>query len=162
MKYVVDAGIFMNQQILPSIDGEIYLCRSMLEEIKNQLTKNIFNLLLSTHKISEIEPEKEYLRKVELSMERIGQISLSKPDKDLLAVALMLSKFDQVILISDDYALRNVAHDLQINSKGSKTQGGGELRKYNYTCNACGKAFKGTVNDCDICGNTRFRRIRRN
>ncbi|MHA2402767.1 MAG: NOB1 family endonuclease [Candidatus Kariarchaeaceae archaeon] len=162
MKYVVDSGIFMNQQMLPSIDGEIYLCRSVLEELKGQLTKNIYNLILSTHKISEIEPEKGYLQKVEQSMERIGQISLSNADKDLLALALMLSNYDQVILISDDYALRNVAHDLQINSKGSKTHGGGELRKYHYVCQACGKKFKGTVFDCDICGSARFRRIRRN
>ncbi|MHA2172031.1 MAG: hypothetical protein ACXAB7_19340, partial [Candidatus Kariarchaeaceae archaeon] len=88
MKYVVDSGIFMNQQMLPSIDGEIYLCRSVLEELKGQLTKNIYNLILSTHKISEIEPEKGYLQKVEQSMERIGQISLSNADKDLLALAL--------------------------------------------------------------------------
>jgi rRNA maturation endonuclease Nob1 len=98
---------------------------------------------------------------VKQTAQSLGQSGLSRPDLDVLALALQLSNTDEVLILSDDFALRNIAHELEIKSKGITTKGGTQKRSYGYQCSACGARYFGVVTECEICGHTIFDRFRR-
>jgi rRNA maturation endonuclease Nob1 len=162
MKVIFDSGIIMNLDHLPKLQGEFYTTNYAIEEIRSSQSKNIFEIFQSQHRISVFDPEEKYVEIVESTSKFMGQIELSKTDTSVIALALMFSEQnDKVLLISDDYGLRNVAHELKIKSKGLKTKGGSQLRKFRYICTACNFEFNERVDECDNCGNQSFKRKRR-
>ncbi|MHA2249567.1 MAG: NOB1 family endonuclease [Candidatus Kariarchaeaceae archaeon] len=160
MKVIIDSGVLMNIQVIPDIAGELYTCQSILREIKSGLASNILDLLSANQKIRVLEPDKRHLAKIDDISSKIGQTSLSPPDKDLLALALMLSETDPVTIISDDYGIRNVAHALRIQSQGFKTKRGNKARRYKFICRGCRKQYSQKIEICDICGTLLFDKTR--
>ena len=158
---VIDAGIVMNTALLPILTGDITIPSSVLAEIKSQQAKHILEIMIAEKRLSVISPLPKYLQKIKTVVSNMGQNRLSMQDMDVLAVALMMTKQDEVILYSDDYGVRNVAHELRIQSSGVTTSGGNKKRKYKYQCTACGRMYHYLVDDCDICGHTKFKRYRR-
>lgn len=161
MKVVFDSGIIMNLDHLPDITGEFYTTQLALDEIKSHQAKHLFELFRERYRVSILSSDVTYFNEVEKCSKSIGQIKLSHTDKGILALALMLSEEDDVLLLSDDYGLRNVAHELELQSKGVKTKGGNQLRKFSYMCTACNSIFSERVEECDTCGNNKFTRRRR-
>lgn len=104
-----------------------------------------------------MEPSKEGLQRVKIASARTGDSkSLSEADSSLLAVSLDLTtsrREDEVVLVSDDFAVRNVAEALGLNL--SETTIRGEWKQITWVtyCKGCGKEYadsKATI--CDICG----------
>ena len=158
---VLDSGIFMNMEKLPeflkSTPGMFfYMPNSVIGELKSEMAKTTF--ALSSVHIQGMSPERKYVQQVQKKTREIGQKKLSDYDIDVLALALMLGERDEVVIYSDDYGVRNVAHALQLESRGVKTSGGKKLRKYYYICVACKSRFDEAVDECDICGHAKFHR----
>ncbi len=149
----------MNNEYLPHLSGDIYIPESVYKEIRSQLAKNIFELLNSKYKISIIQPEQKFIEIINNIIHKLGQNNLSSPDIDILALAIYLKQFDDVTIITDDYAIRNIAHELDIKSRGVKTTGGNKKRKYFYRCTACGTVFQYKIDNCDVCGHNKFNRF---
>jgi rRNA maturation endonuclease Nob1 len=162
MKTVIDSGILMNTNLLPSIDGEVYLPSSVKNEIQSRLALNIYELFSSQQKITIMDPDRHFLTQIDEIATELGQRGLSTTDKEVLALALQLTQLDEeVVLYSDDYGVRNIAHHLELPSQGITTQGGHQKRSYGYLCLACGARYSNTITECDTCGHTEFRRYRR-
>ena len=161
MKVIFDSGIIMNLDHLPDIVGVFYTTQLAIDEIKSPQSKHLFELFNEKHRVSVVIPSPKYVTVVENRSKSIGQIKLSDTDKEILALALMLGEQGEVILLSDDYGLRNVGHELEINSRGVKTKGGNQLRRFSYICTACKAMFSERIEECDTCGNTKFTRRRR-
>lgn len=96
-------------------------------------------------------------QKVKGASSRTGDSkSLSDADISILAVSLDLrmSRAGQdVILVTDDFAVRNVAEAMGINLSETSIRGGGKTITWVTYCKGCGKEYldhKGTV--CDVCG----------
>lgn len=101
------------------------------------------------------EPSKESLQKVKRASARTGDLnSLSEADASILAVSLDLASAGRdVILVTDDFAVRNVAEVLGVSL--SETNVGEEWKQITWItyCKGCGKQYsdpKATV--CDVCG----------
>jgi len=87
--------------------GRYYTTYFVLEEVKHQ---SVGSSLLHT-RVQVTEPSVESLQRVKAMAAKTGDSNaLSKTDVSLLALALDLSKDgDKVNLVSDDFAVRNVA-----------------------------------------------------
>lgn len=161
MYKVLDSGIFMNLSELPNIDGEVFLTPNTLDEIKSNLSTNVLTLFLATRKPNIVEPDEKHLSQVVLTAKKMGQNKLSNVDIEVIGLALMLMEQNKVTIVSDDFGIRNVAHELRIPSIGIKTSGGNKKRLYKYICEGCSQVYYQIENDCEICGSMNFKRKRR-
>lgn len=101
-----------------------------------------------------VEPEKVSLNKVIACAKKTGDFrKLSEPDISIIALALQLRK----TLISDDFAVGNVATFLKIPVKTLTSKGISELRAWVSFCKACARAYDSHNSVCRICG-SRLRR----
>jgi len=95
-------------------------------------------------------------------MEKIAIVSkdtgdekrLSYADNEILALALEMSQEheEDVIILTDDYSIQNVAHALNINFKSISQDGITKSFKWTYRCAGCGKKFNENIKTCPICG----------
>ena len=102
------------------------------------------------------EPSKESLQKVKQVSAKTGDSkSLSEADASILAVSLDLaSAGGDVTLVTDDFAVRNVAEVLGVGLSETNVRGG-EWKQITWItyCKGCGKQYpdpKATI--CDVCG----------
>lgn len=138
-----------------------YITEIVQDEIKKFLTSYVYNLVCGELNISIVEPFLEFVNQIKETARDMGQENLSNPDIEVLALALQFSKKENVLIITDDYGIKNVANQLSISTQGIKNTAGKQKRKYKFKCKGCSKIYKFTVNDCDICGSTNFQRLRR-
>lgn len=101
------------------------------------------------------EPSKPSLQKVRQIAAKTGDLkSLSEADSSILAVSLDLaSSGNDVILVTDDFAVRNVAEVLGINL--SETTVRGEWKQITWVtyCKGCGKEYSDpNMTVCNVCG----------
>lgn len=96
-----------------------------------------------------VEPEKVSLNKVIVCAKKTGDYrKLSQADISIIALALQLRK----TLISDDFAVGNVATFLKIPVKTLAFKGISELRAWVSFCKACARAYNSHISVCTICG----------
>lgn len=82
---------------------------------------------------------------------------LSQQDISVLALAKQLD----AVLVSDDYAVANVAASMDIAVQSSSGKGIKQVRKWISYCSACGMAFGPDAKECRLCGNKLKRRYKK-
>ncbi|MFC6837776.1 NOB1 family endonuclease [Halomarina ordinaria] len=73
---------------------------------------------------------------------------LSATDTRLLAAALELD----ATLVTDDYAMQNVAAELDIPVEAIGREGISEERSWSFQCVGCGRTFDAKADRCPVCG----------
>ncbi|MFB6132495.1 MAG: NOB1 family endonuclease [Halanaeroarchaeum sp.] len=73
---------------------------------------------------------------------------LSETDVRLLAAAVELD----ATLVTDDYAMQNVADELELDVEVIAQEGIEEPRKWHYQCQGCGREFEEDRERCPVCG----------
>ena len=85
---------------------------------------------------------------------------LSKADRDVLALAVDL-KLDgrEPVVVSDDYAIQNIADHLQIKHSSLATYG--IVHRFNWImyCPACFRRYKPPAKRCAVCGTELRRKV---
>jgi endoribonuclease Nob1 len=154
--YVLDSTAFY-AGIPYQGSGRYYTTYLVLEEVKHH---NVGSSLIHT-RVQVTEPSPESLDKVRSTAIKTGDIgALSQTDMSLLALGLDLKNGEGgVNLVSDDFAVRNVAEVLAIPLAPTAMKGG-EWKNITWKiyCRGCGKTYtnpKLTV--CPVCG-TRLER----
>ena len=116
-------------------------------------------LLIDSDRLKILEADKECLRQVIIMAKKTGDYEkLSTADVSILALAFQLKS----TLISDDYAVQNMAAILKIPVGTIGTKGITKVRRWINFCNACGKAYGPNISQCMLCGNTLRRRFKNN
>jgi endoribonuclease Nob1 len=116
-------------------------------------------LLIDSDRLKILEADKECLRQVVTMAKKTGDYEkLSTADVSILALAFQLKS----TLISDDYAVQNMAAVLKIPVGTIGTKGITKVRRWINFCNACGKAYGPNISQCMLCGNTLRRRFKNN
>ena len=135
-------------------EGKYYTTYQVLDEVRG---RGIGAQLIHS-RVQVTEPSKEAVQKVKEASSRTGdQKSLSEADTSILAVTLDLIKSrlgEQVVLVTDDFAVRNVAEVIGINLSETSLRGG-EWKRITWItyCKGCGKEYldpKRSV--CEVCG----------
>jgi UPF0271 protein len=149
--YVLDSTAFY-AGIPYQGSGRYYTTYLVLEEVKHH---NVGSSLIHT-RVQVTEPSPESLARVKATAAKTGDIgALSQTDISLLALGLDLMRNEGgASLVSDDFAVRNVAEILSIPLAPTSMKGG-EWRNITWKiyCRGCGKTYtnpKLTV--CPVCG----------
>lgn len=149
--YVLDSTAFY-AGIPYQGNGRYFTTYLVLEEVKHH---NVGSSLIHT-RVQVTEPSLDSIARVKETASKTGDMTaLSKTDISLLALALDLTKTDGgANLVSDDFAVRNVAEILSI-PLAQTSMKGGEWKNITWKiyCRGCGKQYtnpKLTV--CPVCG----------
>ncbi len=105
-----------------------------------------------------LEPSEDSIRKVKSIITQIGETRLSDADVSIIA----LSKEFNAILVTDDFAICNVARTLSIELLNLGTKGIKDARKWIKFCKSCGRGYPPTQRVCSLCGNNlriRFKKL---
>ena len=94
-------------------------------------------------------PDPESVDRVDRAAGETGDAdALSRTDRRLLATAFELD----ATLVTDDYAMQNVAESLDIGVDVIAQDGIDERRDWNFQCQGCGRTFDDDDDRCRICG----------
>ncbi len=147
MKLVVDASAII-EGFIPPGDCEVIIPSSVEDEIKNKGMDFLVYRVLS--------PRECFVEKVREAARKTGDLDvLSKADIDVISLALQ----ENATLISDDYAIQNVASVLGIHWEEIHQQGIKEVRKWRWRCESCGRYFSKYYPQCPVCGG-KLRRVK--
>ncbi len=159
--YIIDSGIFMNiSQVKEVLRGSMFTTSLVYEEIKSLLPKLQLASQTAKNKLEILDPSMKHINHVTKSTIQFGETSLSQADISLISLAFELEDLGvKSILISDDFALRNLAQKLGVNTKGFKTSKRSfRIRTYQYYCKAC-HSVNPNNESCEVCGHTKFKKI---
>jgi UPF0271 protein len=128
-------------------------------------SKTRFDNSVTSGVLKLVSPEDHYVDMVENSTTQMGESdALSKTDKNILALGLQLDNegYDPII-VSEDYAVQNMARELGINYQGLATPGIKKKIKWEIYCPGCRRTFKKPQPEdiCKICGTKLKRRPRK-
>jgi UPF0271 protein len=94
-------------------------------------------------------PEDETVERVERAARETGDLAeLSETDVRLVAAAFELDG----TLVTDDYAMQNVAEKLEVTVEVIAREGISEQRDWRFQCAGCGREFDDNHDRCPICG----------
>jgi UPF0271 protein len=94
-------------------------------------------------------PDADAIRRVERAARESGDADvLSATDVRLIAAAVELD----ATLVTDDYAMQNVAERLGVAVDAISREGITEEREWLFQCAGCGRTFEDDRDRCPICG----------
>ncbi len=155
--YVLDSTAFY-AGIPYQGSGRYYTTYMVLEEVKHH---SVGSSLIHT-RVQVTEPSRESLNVVKATAVKTGDIrALSQTDLSLLALGLDLKNGGGgVNLVSDDFAVRNVAEVLSIPLAPTSLKGG-EWKNISWKmyCRGCGKTYANPkLTACPVCGTQLLRK----
>ncbi|MEF8784615.1 MAG: NOB1 family endonuclease [Haloarculaceae archaeon] len=94
-------------------------------------------------------PDEETVERIERAARETGDFEeLSRTDIRLIAAAFELDGR----LVTDDYAMQNVAEKLEVPVEVINQDGITEQREWTFQCQGCGREFDENHDRCPICG----------
>ncbi len=153
---VLDTSAFIMGLDPLGLEDETYSVPDVAEELRDQ-TGPSYRLTLSSSsgKMKIQPPTEDSLREVVDHAKLLGdRLVLSKADSSVLALAVDLKKSGKIpIIVSDDYAVQNVAEGLGIGYQSLSSLGIRQKYKWIYYCPACFKRYvTGDLQICGVCG----------
>lgn len=145
-------------------DLPIYSVPSVMSElIPDTMPYTRFSTSRDSGRLMVKQPTSSSMRAVQEASSRIGDIGvLSNADLEVLALALDLRQSGlSPIIVSDDYAIQNVAETLSVEHASLATFGITKKFDWIYYCPACFRRY--TIEDagrpCRVCGTPLRRRV---
>jgi Predicted nucleic acid-binding protein, consists of a PIN domain and a Zn-ribbon module len=122
----------------------------VFDEISHiQRNFSILDTLVSNRRIMIFEPDIMSLRLVRDAAKQTGEERLTDADISILALA----KGNDATLVTDDFAVCNLANILSIKLLNLGTKGIRDTRKWVKFCKSCGRGYAPKHTICAICGN---------
>lgn len=132
-------------------EGRYYTTYHVMDEVGS---RGVGSQLIHS-RVQVTEPSKGSLQKVKQVAVKTGDSkSLSEADASIIAVSLdLVSSGSDVVLVSDDFAVRNVAEALGIGLSDTQVRGGWKQITWVTYCKGCGKEYSDAkATTCDVCG----------
>jgi endoribonuclease Nob1 len=107
------------------------------------------DVLMLAKRIAVFEPIANTEKLVNSVAKRMGEGRLTEADVSILALA----KDHNAVLVTDDFAICNIAKSLSIELLNLGTKGIRERRKWIKYCGICGKGYNSALSVCSLCGN---------
>jgi len=94
-------------------------------------------------------PEQGAVERIERAARETGDLAeLSETDVRLVAAAFELDG----TLVTDDYAMQNVADKLNVSVQVIAQDGITEQREWEFQCQGCGRTYDDKLDRCRVCG----------
>lgn len=153
---ILDTSAFIGKFHFYLPNGKYVTVPGVLNEVLDERMKNIIEAYIQSQKIEIKSPSMKSTKIVEQVASKTGDLPyISETDKQILAIALEYkNKGFETTIITDDYAIQNIAKKLTINFISSVQKGIRHLISWEIYCPACGKRFPSnyTAKVCDLCG----------
>ena len=140
-------------------DAEQVTVQEVLEEARDLCSKLELETAVLAGRVKVVEPSKNSLAKVQTKVRHTGDV-VSETDVKLLALALDLES-TKAQLVTDDYAIQNLASLLDVPYKRVAMPGIKEVLRWETVCPACGRRYPPSVTRCQTCGSGLTRKPRR-
>ncbi|MFC7248466.1 NOB1 family endonuclease [Halomicroarcula sp. GCM10025324] len=148
--YVLDSSAFINEYHTDEQIASIPLVR---EELEGEASFR-FDALEGAGMHLHI-PEENTVERIERAARETGDLAeLSETDIRLVAAAFELDSR----LVTDDYAMQNVAEKLDVRVEVIDREGITEQRDWRFQCQGCGREFDENHDRCPICGSSLSRK----
>jgi endoribonuclease Nob1 len=154
-RYALDAGAFYTGFIFLSSAYRYYTTQAVFDEVKHiRRSHGAIEALIESNTLQILNSDRKSIEKAVAAARRTGDYAkLSDADFSIIALALQL----EIVLVTNDYAVANVATTLKIPVKSVASKGITHTRRWIAYCSACGRAFGPNAKECRLCGN-RLRR----
>jgi endoribonuclease Nob1 len=155
IRYALDAGAFYSGLVFLSSALRYCTTHAVLDEVKHiKKSHGAIEALIESKTLQIVNSDRKSIQKVVSAATETGDYAkLSEADISIIALALQL----QIVLVTNDYAVANVASTLEIPVKSVAGKGIRQTRRWIAYCSACGRAFGPNAKECRLCGN-RLRR----
>ncbi len=152
---VLDATAFYAG--IPFTSNDSFMTTSVvygeIEHIKSK--HGALDMLQQTNRLQVRDPRDETIKIVNETAEKTGdKITISEQDASIIALALE----NNAELITDDFAVTNIARQLEIKTLSLMTDGISKVGKWISYCSVCGKEFQ-KEKECPICGTKLNRKL---
>jgi len=150
---VLDSCAFLSQN---HPEGKLATIHEIEDELINRQSKQYFSNLVEKG-LKLIEPGGKSEVHVQNKASETGDLDvLSNPDLKILALAYEI----EGTIISDDFAIQNVALYMGLKYLSCNGNQIKELRKWKYKCSACNFVTTNKTESCKVCGNKDIFRIK--
>jgi len=142
--YVLDSSAFINEYHTDEPVASIPLVREELEDESAYRFDALEGSGMHLH-----IPDEETVERIERAARETGDVGeLSETDVRLVSAAFELDGR----LVTDDYAMQNVAEKLGVSVEVIARDGIEEQRDWRFQCSGCGREFDEEHDRCPICG----------
>ncbi len=127
---------------------EVLIPMSVLNELKLKSSE------ISLYRV--VEADKKIVEKVKEASKKTGDYDvLSQTDFEVLALGYQ----ENATIVTDDYAIQNVASYLKIKFISAGISEIKEQRKWKWRCTGCGRYYRKYYKECPVCGSP-LRRVK--
>ena len=142
--YVLDSSAFIHEYHTDESIASIPMVREELEDESAYRFDALEGSGMHMH-----IPDEGTIERIERAARETGDFEeLSRTDIRLVAATFELDGR----LVTDDYAMQNVAEKLEVDVEVIAREGIEEQRKWTYQCQGCGREFDENHDRCPICG----------
>ncbi len=142
--HVLDSSAFINDYHTDERIATIPLVREELEDESAYRFDAMEGSGMHLH-----IPDSETVERIERAARETGDFEeLSRADIRLVAAAFELDG----LLVTDDYAMQNVAEKLDVPVEVIDREGIEEQRAWTFQCQGCGREFDDHHDRCPVCG----------
>lgn len=142
--YIIDTSAILSGKLNISEKNYIFPY-----SVVNEIKKGSLEKILEVADINIRNPSTEYVKKAKEAAIKTGDYNvLSSTDIDVIALAMEFKG----IIVTDDYAIQNVAGYSGIEYMGSGIK---EIKKniiWKYRCTGCHKIYNEYIKICPVCG----------
>jgi UPF0271 protein len=148
--YVLDASAFINEYHTDEKTATVPLVREELEDESAYRYDAMEGSGMYIH-----IPDEETVDRIRRAAGETGDLAeLSETDIRLLAATFELDGR----LVTDDYAMQNVADKLEVGTEIIAREGISEQRDWQFQCEGCGREFDDDHDRCPVCGSALSRK----
>ncbi|QLC33094.1 NOB1 family endonuclease [Halarchaeum sp. CBA1220] len=148
--YVLDSSAFIDEYDADGPAATIPAVRAELEDAASYRFDAMEGAGMSVH-----VPDDVTVRRVREAASGTGDRDvLSETDVRVIAAALELD----AVLVTDDYAMQNVADALDLEVDSIAKEGISERRDWKFQCQGCGREFDEKRERCPVCGSSLARK----
>lgn len=138
--------------------GEYYITNSVVAEIMNETAKAMVDNGIRRGNLKIRDPKVESIARAKEAAKKTGDVGkLSDADLDVLALALESG----AEIISDDYAIQNVAASLRLKYQTTAKEGIQKEYVWEKICPGCGLKHSPDFDRCEVCG-SKLKRVGKN
>jgi UPF0271 protein len=145
------------------LTGKLFTTPLVTKEATTKRSRNTLDLAVESKKLIIMKPHQNYVEKINKVAQETGDVfSLSETDNSVLALALQLdNEMGDILLITDDYSIQNIANKLNIPYQSLAQLGIKSLWEWRIYCPACRQTYtnKKQGDRCPNC-NTPLKRKR--
>lgn len=158
--FILDTSAILSGALTKPFEGSVWITEEILSEIKQFELNMLVDAYIEAGMLNIGYPSTNSIRRVINTAVSLGEASaLSKADISILALGIdLFLQGENVIILTNDYSIQNVALELGIKCKSVGKRKISRKIIWLHYCQDCGYSARVIVNSCPKCGSKNIKR----